>query len=398
MEQVRTIIARTRKQGDRALFEYSRIFDNVTLDTLSVFCQSSNSDKTIGNALETAIATIRDYHLAVKPQNIEVETAPGVRLTKVYKPIPRVGLYVPGGETPLISSLLMLAIPANIAGNPIKVVCTPPNREGRINPILLTAAQMCGIEKVYSVGGAQAIAAMAYGTESIPKVDKIFGPGNRYVTAAKTLVAQDPSAASIDMPAGPSELMVLADAKANPDFVAADLLSQAEHGIDSQVMLVTDSGSFLQKVFECLQRQQSTLSRQAIIRQSLENSRAIICETVQEMVKIANAYAAEHLIINIKNPESVLEDIQAAGSIFVGPWAAESMVDYVSGSNHVLPTYGYARSISGLSTIDFMNAVSIQQISPLGITTLGGAAKTLALCEGLSAHANAIRVREEALC
>lgn len=398
LEKVKSIIEHTRQDGDQALLALTQQFDGVSLNALSVDCRFTAVDEAAHRALETAIGTIRDYHSAMKPQTIQVDTAPGVRLTKVYQPIQRVGLYVPGGDTPLISSLLMLAIPADIAGNPVKVLCTPPNRHGLVDPLLQMAARMCKIERIHPIGGAQAIAAMAYGTQSIPKVDKIFGPGNRYVTAAKTWVAQDPDAATIDMPAGPSEVMILADASANPEFIAADLLSQAEHGVDSQVMLVTTSEALMHRVFECLQRQQAVLARRDIIRQSLVNSRVIVCTTKQQMVDVANAYAAEHLIINLHNPESLVEDIQAAGSIFVGPWAAESMGDYLSGSNHVLPTYGYARSISGLSTGDFMNAVCVQRISPLGIVTLGEAAKTLALREGLTAHANAISVRENALC
>jgi len=398
IEVAKNIISEVKTLGDEAIFQYTEQFDGVRLDELSSTADRMDCDDDTLNAIKQAITNIRMYHQAIKPQTISCKTAEGVELEKVYKPIKRVGLYVPGGSAPLVSSLLMLAIPAQVAGCAMKVVCTPCNKQGRIDPLLLTAAKLCGIDKVYSIGGAQAIAAMAYGTKSIPKVDKIFGPGNRYVTAAKTLVAQDPQATSIDMPAGPSEVMVLADKKANPDFVAADLLSQAEHGVDSQSMLVTTSEYLCTAVHSSLERQSQQLSRRDIIEQSLNHSRLILCSNEEQMIDIANRYAAEHLIINTKNADTLVTQITAAGSIFVGPWAAEAMGDYITGSNHVLPTYGCASKYSGLATSDFMNAVSIQKISQQGIQSMGQHAIKLAMLEGLDAHALAIRVREKTLC
>lgn len=398
-QQAISIIEQVCQQGDNALFQFSQQFDHVSLERLSIDCRQPQSVSSSAQAaLETAIQTISDYHLALKPEPVTVKTSEGITLTRQYRPIQRVGLYVPGGETPLISSLLMLAIPANIAGNPVKVACSPPNRFGDINPLLKEAARLCGIDRIYAIGGAQAIAAMAYGTSTVPKVDKLFGPGNRFVTAAKSLVCQDANGASIDMPAGPSELMILADRTANPAFVAADLLSQAEHGPDSQVMLVTTDSNLVQSVLTELNRQKQSLPRGDIINQALSMSRIIIVSSKQDMVDIANDYAAEHLIINTKNAASLADDINAAGTIFLGPWAAESMGDYITGSNHVLPTYGFARSISGLTTNDFMNAVSIQKVSADAILTIGKHARFLAAREGLLAHDNAIAVREAYLC
>lgn len=337
------IIHQVKINGDKALIDFSKQFDGVAVTNLAVETNAANVCQQNIGSIQQAITNIRKYHLAIKPKEIVCPIVAGIELMKVYKPIQRVGLYVPGGRAPLISSLLMLAIPAQVAGCPIKVVCTPCNQQGEIDPMILTAAKLCGIERIYGVGGAQAIAAMAYGTETIPKVDKIFGPGNQYVTMAKTIVAQDPFAASIDMPAGPSEVMVLADETANAEFVAADLLSQAEHGADSQVILVSSSEQLCQAVFAAIECMKSKLQRKSIIEKSLENSCMLICDTQQQMITIANRYAAQHLIINTKVPQAISEQITAAGSIFLGQWAAESMGDYISGSNHVLPTYGAAQ-------------------------------------------------------
>jgi histidinol dehydrogenase len=397
--QTKAIVETVKKQGDSALLDYTQLFDGVGLKSLTCNTQVKSPIDTLSQkAIETAIQTIRTYHQALKPSPVTVMTAPGVCLTKAYQPIDRVGLYVPGGNTPLISSLLMLAIPAQIAGNPMRVVCTPPMSHGELHPMLMEAARLCGIETIYKVGGAQAIAAMAYGTESIPKVDKIFGPGNRYVTAAKSLVAQDSTGPSIDMPAGPSEVMVLADQYANPAFVAADMLSQAEHGPDSQVILVSTNQKLIYSVMESINQQKQTLSRLPIINEALKVSQFILAGNDEAMVTIVNRYAPEHLILNCKNAESIVPKIQSAGTIFVGPWAAESLGDYVTGSNHVLPTYGYAKSMSGLATIDFMKAISIQRVEPCAIMDIGRQARYLAKAEGLNAHDNAITVREEYLC
>ncbi|MFI4918914.1 MAG: histidinol dehydrogenase [Legionellales bacterium] len=395
------IIKQVQSFGDKALLELTEKFDGPALTDLKV------TQKTIQNArvnpqsltaMTKAIATITTYHQALLPQSTAVNTATGIDISTVYRPIQRVGLYVPGGNnTPLISSLLMQAIPARVAGCPIKVLCTPPDPRGAINPHLLVAARLCGIETIYAVGGAQAIAALAYGTETVTKVDKIFGPGNSYVTTAKTLVAHDPFGAAIDMPAGPSEIMIIADAMANPEFVAADLLAQAEHGIDSQVVLVCDSLALAQKVNEQLVIQLRTLSRQSILNQSLSCAVIILCSDLKEQINIINTYAPEHLIINRDDAASWVDEINSVGTVFLGPWAAETMGDYVTGSNHVLPTNGFAKNHSGLSTIDFLNRFTVQSINQKGIIELGATAVTLAQLEGLDAHAHAVQVRLNAL-
>jgi histidinol dehydrogenase len=391
------IISEVRERGDAALLELTKKFDGVALNSLIVSpeeLQAAATTKETEEALRLAIQTITQYHEAVLPQAVQVKTAKGVVIDRVYRPIQRVGLYVPGGrQTPLISSVLMQAIPARIAGCPVRVLCTPPNNEGELDPNLLVAARLCGIETIYKMGGAQAIAAMAYGTETIPKVDKIFGPGNAYVTEAKTLVSLDFEGAAIDMPAGPSEVMVLADDQANPSFVAADLLAQAEHGPDSQVICICDSSVFAQKVLEAVIEQTKNLSRNAIIQKSLAYGSIIICPDRTEQLSIINTYAPEHLIINREEAQKWVEEIHSAGTIFLGPYAPETLGDYVTGSNHVLPTNGYARQYQGLSTVDFLKAISVQFINDEGIKALGPAAFLLANLEGLDAHANAVQVR-----
>jgi histidinol dehydrogenase len=395
--RVQDIINAVKTRGDEALFAFSQEFDRVDLKDLRVSTDSLNraeiSPKAM-TALTQAIQTIRTYHQAMMPAPKQVETARGITIERIYRPITSVGLYVPGGNnTPLVSSLLMQAIPAAVAGCPIKILCTPPNSKGMIDSHLLVAARLCGIDTIYQIGGAQAIAAMAYGTESIARVDKLFGPGNAYVTEAKIQVAADPKGAAIDLPAGPSEVMVLADEKANPEFVAADLLAQAEHGVDSQVILICESREFAEQVNQKLTEQLQTLSRQTIIKQALVYARILVTSARIDQVKIINDYAPEHLIINRSDANSFIPEIISAGTIFIGPWAAESMGDYVTGSNHVLPTNGQARSLSGLSTSDFLKALSLQSISKEGLENLGEAAQTLALIEGLDAHANAINLR-----
>lgn len=396
-QQVAEIIAAVKQNGDEALRQFSRAFDQVDLDTLAISAndiQSARIEDDALNALKTAIATITTYHMACKPQAQKITTTAGVSIERVYRPINRVGLYVPGGNnTPLISSLLMQAIPAKIAGCAQIILCTPPDKHGAINPHLLVAARLCGVDTIYRIGGAQAIAAMAYGTQSIDKMDKLFGPGNAYVTEAKTQIAADPFAAAIDMPAGPSEVMVVADCYANPEFVAADLLAQAEHGNDSQVFLLCDDPLFAEKVQHSLQNQREKLTRQAIINQSLQHSAILLCQSRKEQLAVINHYAPEHLIINCQQAEDWVCDIDSAGSIFVGAWAAESLGDYVTGSNHVLPTNGFAKKYSGLSTGDFMKAITVQSVNETGMLALGKAAITLAQLEGLDAHANAVQVR-----
>jgi len=395
--QVAEIIASVREAGDSALQRFSLAFDNVELDGIGVSeeaLQTARIDNNALEAIETAISTITTYHQSCKPQPMTVKTAKGVTIERLYRPIKRVGLYVPGGNnTPLISSLLMQAIPAKIAGCEHIVLCTPANPQGEINPHLLVAAQLCGINTLYRIGGAQAIAAMAYGTESVIKADKLFGPGNAYVTEAKTQVAADPFAAAIDMPAGPSEVMVVADNKANPEFVAADLLAQAEHGTDSQVFLLCDDLFFAQSVQQAVNKQGQQLTRQSIINQSLKHSAIILCASKKDQLAIINHYAPEHLILNCEQAHDWVDEVESAGTIFVGAWAAESLGDYVTGSNHVLPTNGYARNHSGLSTTDFMKAITVQSVDETGMLSLGKAAMTLAQLEGLDAHAQAIKVR-----
>ncbi len=345
-------------------------------------------------AVMTAVKNITHFHQATLPENKHISTAPGVLLERIYRPISRVGFYVPGGnKTPLVSSLLMQALPAKVAGCPMRVMCTPPNAEGVIDPVLLVVARLCDIKQVYKIGGAQAIAAMAYGTKSIPKVDKIFGPGNAYVTEAKVQVSSDPEGAAIDMPAGPSEVMILADASANPLFVAADLLAQAEHGTDSQVFLLCEDPLFAEAVHQALVDQYQHLTRQEFIKKSLQHSAILICQDRSVMIEIVNRYGPEHLMIQCVDAASWVDHITAAGTIFLGSWAAETLGDYVTGSNHILPTYGFARQRSGLSTGDFMKSMCVQSISEEGLRMLGKSACTLAMLEGLDAHANAISQR-----
>ena len=401
--QVKIIISAVQTRGDAALKEFTKQFDGADLSDLRV-SKNQIANATIDgkslSAIQTAIQTITTYHQAMMPKSITVNTAKGIQIERVYRPINKVGLYIPGGNnTPLISSLLMQAIPALVAGCPIRILCTPPNSAGKIDPNLLVAARLCQIDTIFKVGGAQAIAAMAYGTQTIPKVDKIFGPGNRYVTEAKTQVSIDPAGAAIDMPAGPSEVMIIADEEANPAYVAADLLAQAEHGTDSQVLLICKSRVFAARVNRQLTKQLDTLSRKRIIQESLKHSAILICDSDEQTIAIINDYAPEHLIINRVDANNWVPDISNAGTIFLGPWAAETMGDYVTGSNHVLPTNGFARNHSGLSTTDFLKAISVQSITREGIENLGEAAYTLAILEGLDAHANAVtqRLTEENL-
>lgn len=398
---VLNLIKQVQTDGDKALFELTQKLDGANLSSLQLTSEQIKAAKITQNALTAinqAIETITKYHQSLLPESKTISTAPGINIDTIYRPIQKVGLYVPAGnKTPLVSSVLMQAIPARIAGCPIKVLCTPADACGEINPHLLVAARLCGIKTIYALGGAQAIAAMAYGTETVTKVDKLFGPGNSYVTVAKTLVASDPQGAAIDMPAGPSEVMVVADKQANPAFVAADLLAQAEHGVDSQVYLLCDDRNFALKVNQELEQQVLNLSRTNIISQALTNSLIILCSDLEEQVKIINTYAPEHLIINRTDARNWVAKINTAGTIFLGPWAAETMGDYISGSNHVLPTNGFARNHNGLSTIDFLTRFTIQTITQDGIKNLGTAAITLAQIEGLDAHANAVQIRLNSL-
>jgi histidinol dehydrogenase len=398
---VRTIIAAVRREGDAALRRLTAKFDRVTLRSLCVSAaEFTAAEKSLSRAdlaaLRTAYRNIRAFHAAQQPKPLRVETQPGIVCEKTVRPIGRVGLYVPGGSAPLPSTALMLGVPSQLAGNPVRVLCTPPDKNGRINPWILCAAQLCGITEIYKVGGAQAIAALAYGTASIPKCDKLFGPGNAFVTEAKQQVARDADGAAIDLPAGPSEVLVIADHRANPAFVAADLLSQAEHGPDSQVVLVTFGEKFATRVQAALKKQLADLPRAAIARRALAKSRIILATNRAEAVAISNRYAPEHLILQVADPRSLLASITTAGSVFLGDLTPESLGDYASGTNHVLPTYGWARACSGLGLTDFQRTMTVQTASRAGLQKLGPVVERLALAEGLAAHQRAVRVRLDA--
>ena len=399
---VHEIIAAVRVRGDAALREYTRRFDQTELDALRVSAAEFAAARDAlaaheRTALECAIDNVERFHRTHDLNRVSLETVPGVLCERIYRPIEAVGLYVPAGSAPLPSAVVMLAVPARIAGCPRRILCTPPDRNGRAHPAVLLAAELCGIEQVFKVGGAQAIAALAYGTESLPKVDKIFGPGNVWVTAAKQAVAADPLGAACDMPAGPSEVMVIADAAADPQFVAADLLAQAEHDPSAQALLVTPSEPLAHTVAAAVQRQVATLSRQSILEQSLRASRTLVVEDLETAVAVANAYAAEHLILEVREPRALLEHIVNAGSVFLGAWSPEPMGDYCSGTNHVLPTYGYARAYSGLGVPDYLKRITVQELTPEGLRALGPTAVTLARLEGLDAHAAAVTCRLQAL-
>lgn len=396
-KRVAEIIHSVQQEGDAALLRWTRELDGVDLKTVMISPKeiaAATISPEVLKAVMTAVKTITHFHQETLPENKRVSTTPGVLLERIHRPISRVGFYVPGGnKTPLVSSLLMQALPAQVAACPMRVMCTPPNAEGMIDPALLVVARLCDIKHIYKVGGAQAIAAMAYGTKSIPKVDKIFGPGNAYVTEAKVQVSSDVRGAAIDMPAGPSEVMILADTSANPLFVAADLLAQAEHGADSQVILLCEDRLFAEAVYQALADQYQHLTRQSLIKKSLQHSAIVICQDRSVMIEIVNRYGPEHLMIQCVDAASYVDHITAAGTIFLGSWAAETLGDYVTGSNHILPTYGFARQRSGLSTGDFMTSLCVQSISQEGLKRLGKAACTLAMMEGLDAHANAIMQR-----
>ncbi len=402
LAEARAIIDDVRTGGDAALLRYAREFDGVELSSLEVSSAEFAAARVALAAadiaaLERAIANIDTFHRATQPSAVAIEVQPGVRCERLIRPIGAVGLYVPAGSAPLPSTVLMLAIPARIAGCSRRVLCTPPQRDGAANAAVLVAAELCGIGQVYKVGGAQAIAALAYGTASVPKVDKIFGPGNAWVTAAKQLVAADPAGAALDMPAGPSEVLVIADDSARADFVASDLLAQAEHDPRSQAILVTTSRALAQQVATEVAAQLPARSRGSILEQSIAASRILIVPDLGMAISISEAYAPEHLIIQTRAPRTLLEQVHNAGSVFLGDWSPEPMGDYCSGTNHVLPTYGHARSYSGLSVTDFTRRMTVQELSADGLRALGPTAATLARLEGLDAHAAAVDLRLEAL-
>jgi len=397
-DDVEAILAAIRSDGDSALRELTQKFDGANLEDLRVSddelarAPAELDDKALA-AIDLAIANVRCFHEQQLPQPLKVETMPGVTCERLSHALESVGLYVPAGTAPLPSAAIMLAVPAAIAGCPIRIMCTPPRPDGSADPAVLVAASRAGIKDIYKVGGAQAIAAMAYGTAAIPKVRKVFGPGNAWVTAAKTIVSADPEGAAIDMPAGPSEVLVIADETASAEFVAADLLSQAEHGADSQVMLLTTSDDLARQVSEQVEKQVQDLSRADIARESLRNSQLIVVDSIDVAVQISNQYAPEHLILQIADARDVLPVIRNAGSVFVGPWSPEAVGDYCSGTNHVLPTYGFAASYSGLGVDQFMRYTTVQELTKEGLAGLGDAVIVLAGLEGLDAHAAAIEKR-----
>ena len=399
-DTVQKVINDVRNEGDSAVIAYESIFDKVNLDTLAVTeAEIAEGVALVDDDLKAAIVlaknNIEKFHEAQRFVGKKVETTEGVTCWQKAVAIEKVGLYIPGGTAPLFSTVLMLAIPAKIAGCGEIVLCTPPNREGKIHPAILFAAQLAGVNKIFKVGGIQAIAAMAYGTESIPKVYKIFGPGNQYVTAAKQLVSLRDVA--IDMPAGPSEVEVLADETANAAFVAADLISQAEHGVDSQAILITTSNELLQAVYSEVEKQLSELPREDIARQSINNSKLILVKDMDEAIEMTNRYAPEHLIIETADYLSVGERIINAGSVFLGAYSPESAGDYASGTNHTLPTNGYAHAYSGVSLDSFIRKITFQELSTTGLQNIGPAIEIMAANEQLHGHKNAVTVRLHAI-
>lgn len=400
VDAVAAIIAEVRQRGDEALAEQTARHEGVRLDDpwmpeAEVAGAPGVIDEKLRRALESAQGAIRAFHEAQRPGDLRVETAPGIVCERRAVPLRRVGLYVPGGSAPLLSTVMMLAVPAVLAGCEGIVLCTPPGSDGRVSPALLAAAALCGVTRVCRAGGAQAVAAMAYGTRSVPRVDKIFGPGNAWVTEAKRQVAGDPAGAACDLPAGPSEVMVVADASADPMWVAADLLSQAEHGPDSQALLVTDDRALAGRVLEALARQLGELPRRDIAREALTHSRVLIAADIDQAMDVANAYAPEHLILNVNAPRSLAGRVRAAGSVFLGPLAPEAVGDYASGTNHVLPTYGWARSVSGLSLESFMLWITFQELTRQGLQGIGESVRALARAEGLDGHERAVALRLE---
>ncbi len=401
-EAARGIIDAVRREGDAAVLALTEKFDEVRLDSLRVSQQEfSDAERALSaeqiGAIERAIANVRRFHGAQGAAPLRVQTAPGVVCERISVPIRAVGLYVPAGSAPLPSTAIMLAVPAAIAACPVRVMCTPPGRRGGADPAVLVAARRSGIELVFKAGGAQAVAAMAYGTATIPKCDKVFGPGNAWVTAAKLLVAQDPAGAAADLPAGVTEVMVIADDTARADFVAADLLAQAEHGPEAQSLLVTTSAAFAEEVARQVQRQIATLSRAGILAKSVGHMRLLIVDNLETAFEVANEYAPEHLLLQVGEPRRWLESVSAAGAVFLGHWSPESIGDYCSGPNHTLPTYGYAKAHSGLSLEDFQKRITVQELTPAGLGGLGPTAQILAGLEGLDAHAAAVSIRLAAL-
>ncbi|SMC73959.1 histidinol dehydrogenase [Cellulophaga tyrosinoxydans] len=394
------VFKEVKEGGDAVIIKYTEKFDGVTVSDLLVSDDEIvEANAAVSVALKEAILiakeNIEKFHVAQQTKSIHVETAKGVDCWQVKRPIQKVGLYIPGGTAPLFSTILMLAVPANIAGCNEIVLCSPPNKEGKIHPAILYTANLCGVTKIFKVGGIQAIAAMTFGTESIPQVYKIFGPGNQYVTVAKQIATKH--GVAIDMPAGPSELLVVADDTANPSFVASDLLSQAEHGIDSQVILVTTSKVMLESVEQEISVQIQDLPRKEIAQKAIDNSKLIFVEDDQIAQELINEYGPEHYIVCVENEESYLNAIVNAGSVFIGNYTPESAGDYASGTNHTLPTNGYAKQYSGVNLDSFMKSMTFQKISKKGIQEIGSAIEIMAEAEGLQAHKNAVTLRLKSL-
>lgn len=394
--RVAAIIDRVRADGDKALKELSAEIDKVDLSVgvevtgEEIASARAEVPEDLKQAVAQAYSNIYAFHAAQRFEPVEVETVPGVRCIQKAVPVQKVGLYIPGGSAPLFSTVLMLAVPAKVAGCAQVVLCTPCGKDGKVASAVLYAASECGVDRIFKIGGAQAVAAMAYGTETVPAVDKIFGPGNRYVTKAKEIVSRK---VAIDMPAGPSEVLVMADSSAVPSFVASDLLSQAEHGPDSQVILVCDSEDLADRVQKEVEVQLGNLPRKDVAVRALENSRVIVLPSLEDQIEFVNMYAAEHLIISLEQPWEVAERITAAGSIFIGNYTPESAGDYASGTNHTLPTSGWARSCSGVNLDSFTKKITCQEITREGMSLLGKTIITMAKAEGLDAHANAAKIR-----
>lgn len=394
--RVASILERVRKDGDKALIDLASEIDKVDLSAGIEVSQSEIAEAValvsdeLKASVEAAYANIHKFHSAQKFIPVDVNTSPGVRCVQKAVPIQKIGLYIPGGSAPLFSTVLMLAIPAKVAGCREVILCTPCGRDGKVASAVLYAASLCGVDRIFKVGGAQAVAAMAYGTQTVPAVDKIFGPGNRYVTKAKEMVSRK---VAIDMPAGPSEVLVMADESAVPSFVASDLLSQAEHGPDSQVILVCDNEDLAYKVQMAVDVQLEALPRKEVALKALSESRMIVIPSVDRQIEFVNMYGPEHLIISMSDPWSIAERITAAGSVFIGNYTPESAGDYASGTNHTLPTSGWARSMSGVNLDSFVRKITYQEITREGISALGSTIVTMAQAEGLDAHANAAIIR-----
>lgn len=395
-ETVQAVINQIRNRGDEAVIEYTKKFDGASLDTFEVpkedYLEADNKlSQDLKDAIDVAIKNITDFHQAQFPEEIRISTTKGVECWQKPKPISKVGLYIPGGTAPLFSTILMLAIPAKIAGCKEIVLCSPPDKNGKLNNAIVYAAQKVGVTKLFRIGGIQAIAAMAYGTESVPKVYKIFGPGNQYVTAAKQLVSRD--AVAIDMPAGPSEVAVVADGDSDPVFVASDLLSQAEHGTDSQVVLFTDSEEMIEKVSAEIQKQMETLPKKEYVRQSLQHSKTFLLKDKSVIMDMVNTYAPEHLILSTEDADELAEQVINAGSVFIGQYTPESAGDYASGTNHTLPTYGWANAYSGVNLDSYFKKITYQKITKEGLQNIGPAIEKMAAAEELIAHKNAVTLR-----